>query len=61
MTANTTIDPFVADLLARLAVNLREEFAERIERLEFDAEFPNRLAICLGLLDVVQGRLHRSD
>lgn len=56
-----SVDPFVADLLARLAVNLRAEFAERIERLEFDAEFPNRLAICLGLLDVVQSRLHPSD
>lgn len=61
MTANTTVDPFVADLLARLAVNLREEFAERIERLEFDADFPNRLVICIGLLDVVQRRLLPSE
>lgn len=52
-----SIDPFVADLLARLAVNLREEFTEQIEKLEFDADFPNRLVICIGLLDVVQSRL----
>jgi hypothetical protein len=61
MTANATIDPFVADLLARVATNIREEFAERIERLEFDADFPNRLVICIGLLDVVQSRMSLRD
>lgn len=57
MTSNASIDPVVADLLSRIGKNLREEFAERIEQLEFDADFPNRLAICIGFLDVVQSRL----
>lgn len=47
------IDPIVADLLARLSDNIREQFEERAAIMEFDAEFPRRLAECLGLLDVL--------
>ncbi|MCX7150552.1 MAG: hypothetical protein NTY05_14295 [Rhodocyclales bacterium] len=47
------IDPIVADLVARLNDNLREEFEERAAIIEFDANFPRRLAECLGLLDVL--------
>ncbi len=51
------IDPIVADLLARLTDNLREDFEERAGILEFDANFPRRLAECLGLLDVLSHNL----
>ncbi len=47
------IDPIVADLLARLNDNLREQFEERAAIMEFDALFPRQLAECLGLLDVL--------
>ena len=52
------IDPIVADLLARLSDNLQEEAEERMAILEFDANFPRRLAECLGLLDVLRRNLH---
>ncbi len=51
------IDPIVADLLARLNDNIREQFEERAAIMEFDAEFPRRLAECLGLLDVLSRNL----
>ena len=51
------IDQIVADLLSRLNENLREEFEERAAILEFDANFPRRLAECLGLLDVLRRNL----
>ena len=47
------IDPIVADLLSRLNENLREDFEERAAIMEFDAQFPRRLAESLGLLDVL--------
>jgi hypothetical protein len=52
------IDPIVADLLSRLNDNLREEFEERAGILEFDANFPRRLAESLGLLDVLRRNLN---
>lgn len=51
------LDPFVADLLARLNDNLREQFEERAGLLEFSANFPRRLAESLGLLDVLRCNL----
>lgn len=51
------LDPFVADLLARLNDNLREQFEERAGVLEFEANFPRGLAECLGLLDVLRCNL----
>ncbi len=51
------IDPIVADLLSRLSDNLQEEFEERAAILEFDANFPRRLAESLGLLDVLRRNL----
>lgn len=51
------IDPVVADLLARLGDNIREQFEERAAIMEFDADFPRRLAECLGLLDVLRCNL----
>ena len=51
------IDPIVADLLARLSDNLQEEAEERMAILEFDANFPRRLAECLGLLNVLRRNL----
>ncbi len=53
----TPIDPIVADLLSRLSENLQEEFEERAAILEFDANFPRRLAESLGLLDVLRRNL----
>ena len=47
------IDPIVGNLLARLTDNIREQFEERAAIMEFDANFPRRLAECLGLLDVL--------
>jgi hypothetical protein len=61
MMAELSVDPLVADLLTRIATNLREEFSAQIERLEFDADFPNRIAICIGLLNVVQCALAKAD
>jgi hypothetical protein len=52
------IDPIVADLLARLNDNIREAFEERCSILEFEADFPRRLAEALGLLDVLRHHLH---
>jgi hypothetical protein len=54
-------DPLVADLLARLNANLHDEFTERIGQLEFASEFPNRLLLCIGLLDVLQCALAKAD
>lgn len=51
------IDPIVGDLLSRLNENLQEEFEERAAILEFDANFPRRLAESLGLLDVLRRNL----
>ncbi len=51
------IDPIVADLLSRLSENLQEDFEERAAILEFDANFPRRLAESLGLLDVLRRNL----
>lgn len=51
------IDPIVVDLLSRLNEYLKEEFEERAAILEFDANFPRRLAECLGLLDVLRRNL----
>lgn len=52
------IDPVVADLLAKLSDNLREEVEERMAILEFDANISRRLAECLGLLDVLRRNLY---
>jgi len=51
------LDPIVADFLSRLTENLQEEFEERAAILEFDANYPRRLAECLGLLDVLRRNL----
>lgn len=51
------IDPIVSDLLNRLNDNLREEFEERAAILEFEANYPRRLAESLGLLDVLRRNL----
>lgn len=53
----TPIDPIVADLLSRLSDNLQEEAIERMAILEFEANFPRRLAESLGLLDVLKRNL----
>jgi hypothetical protein len=54
-------NPFVAGLLARLNANLHNEFTERIGQLEFASEFPNRLLLCIGLLDVLRNQLSQSE
>jgi hypothetical protein len=51
------IDPIVADLLNRLGDNIREQFDERAAIMEFEADFPRRLAESLGLLDVLRHNL----
>ena len=53
----TPIDPVIAELLSRLSDNLQEEFEERTAILEFDANYPRRIAECLGLLDVLRRNL----
>ncbi len=59
--ASLRVDPLTADLLARLAAHLQDEFIDRIDRLEFETEFPNRLLICLGLLEVLRRELLPTD
>lgn len=49
------IDSLVADLVAKLDDNLREDFEERAGIMEYEAKLPRAHAECLALLDV----LHR--
>ncbi len=51
----TPLNPLVAEMVAKLDPNLREDFEERAAIMEFDAELPRAHAECLALLDV----LHR--
>jgi hypothetical protein len=48
------IDPLVADRVAVLDENLREDFEERAGIIEFDAGIPRAHAECLALLDVLR-------
>ncbi len=48
------IDPLVADMVAVLGENLREDFEERAGIVEFDAGIPRAHAECLALLDVLR-------
>ena len=48
------IDPLVAEIVAQLEEDLREEFEERAGIVEFDGNIPRPHAECLALLDVLQ-------
>lgn len=50
----TPPSPLVADLVALLDDNLREDFEERAAIVEFDGNQPRELAECLALLDVLR-------
>lgn len=47
------IDSLVADLVAKLDDNLREDFEERAGIMEYEAKLPRAHAECLALLDVL--------
>ena len=48
----TPINPFVADVVAQLDENLREEFEERAAIIEYDAEQPRAYAEVMALLSL---------
>ncbi|MDO8787695.1 MAG: hypothetical protein Q7J42_06460 [Sulfuritalea sp.] len=56
MTAQT-IDPVIGDTLDRLSNQLHEEIKERVSSLEFKSAYPQRLASCLGLLEILRRNL----
>jgi hypothetical protein len=49
----TPIHPLVADLVAKLDDDLREQFEERAAIMEFDAGLSRDHAECLALLDIL--------
>ena len=49
----TPINPLVAEMVAKLNANLREDFEERAAIMEFDGNLPRDYAECLALLDVL--------
>ena len=49
------VNLFVADLVALLDVDLREQFEERAAIMEFDAGLPRAHAECLALIGVLRG------
>ena len=51
----TPINQLVAEMVAKLNANLREDFEERAAIMEFDGNLPREHAESLALLDV----LHR--
>jgi hypothetical protein len=48
------MDSIVAELVAKLDSNLREQFDERAGIMEFDALLPRRHAEALALIDVIR-------
>jgi hypothetical protein len=50
----TEPSPLVADLVARLSEDLREDFEERAAIIEFEAGQPREDAECSALLDVLR-------
>lgn len=56
MTAQP-VDPVMADLLDRVSTQLHEEIGERVGSLEFESAYPQRLACCLGLLEILRRHL----
>ena len=51
----TPLNPLVAEMVAKLNANLREDFEERASIVQHDGCLPRDHAECLALLDV----LHR--
>lgn len=49
----TPINSLVAEMVAKLNANLREDFEERAAIMEFDGNLPREHAECLALLDVL--------
>ena len=50
----TTIDPIVTELVARLSSEHREEFEERAAIIEFDGGIQRAHAECLALLNTIK-------
>ena len=50
----TPLDTLVADMVAVLDANQREDFEERAAIIEFEAILPRAHAECLALLDVLR-------
>jgi uncharacterized membrane-anchored protein len=51
------IDLVIADLLDRLTTQLQEEFQQRVEQLEFKADYPHRLQDCIDLVEAIRRNL----
>jgi uncharacterized membrane-anchored protein len=51
------IDPVIADLLDRLTTQLLEEFSQRVEQLEFKADYPHRLQSCIDQVEALRRNL----
>ena len=49
----TPLNPLVAEMVAKLNANLRENYVERASIMEFDGNLPRDHAECLALLDVL--------
>ena len=49
----TLLNPLVAEMVAKLNADLREDFEERAAIMEFDGNLPRDHAECLALLDVL--------
>jgi hypothetical protein len=47
----------IADLLDRLTTQLQEEFRQRIDHLEFKADYPHRLQSCIDQVESVRRNL----
>ncbi|SFI86114.1 hypothetical protein [Nitrosomonas sp. Nm34] len=50
----TPLNPLVADIVARLDPNLREDFEERSTIMEFEANMERAHAECLALIDLLR-------
>jgi hypothetical protein len=50
-------DPVIADLLVCLTTQLKEELRQRVEQLEFKADYPHRLQSCIDQVDSMQRNL----
>lgn len=47
-------NPFIAEVLDNLTAKLNDEFWQRIETIEFKADYPNRLLEIIGLTEVLR-------
>jgi hypothetical protein len=55
------IDPDIANLLDRLAANLQQEIQQRLEMLEFQADYPHPLQECIDLVETLRRNLLNQE